>query len=546
MTLVNGATVALVYLVELFPYDPVSGQIVPQYLASDNYTTGPTDAVPNQSYDAVVYGPQTNQNHLFTPGTVGGKSDASRGAITLYNPSDQLVGTDQFNQPIYAGRYDVWKQYRWSGRTARILVGAATDPGAPVTPYSQFTVIFTGQVSAQPQINRDDISVPIANALDRMNKTMQLRTYGGTGGVDGNTASSGKFVPQCFGQCREVPGILFDDTNVVFQVHDGLVYAINAANNRGAPIAGSSSGDYPTYAALIAASLTLGQYATCLAQGMVRLGSAPSMPITFDVQGDATGGVYAQSAARIVERIMTKCFGLVAGTDYDPASIAALDALQPAVCGYWTGLTAVNGLNAIDAILGGIGCWYTAARGGLVQVGRIDAPTITGPTDPNCKLAIDPTIILDNGVVLRVPPDPPSQVTIYYRQFYQTQTTNIAGSVSSSRIADLQQQWRGVPTVNTGATALFPNATPVTVNSPFDAQADAQAEAARLITVIGPAVQLRDVFEVQCFTDPYAINLGDQVWLTHTRYQLSAGKAFIVIGMEEDGQAQTVKLILWG
>ena len=68
-------------------------------------------------------------------------------------------------------------------------------------------------------------------------------------------------------------------------------------------------GDYPTLAALVAAqvagSITMGMYATCLAVGKFALSGNAGTAITCDVQGDATGGVYVDTIAGILQRVFT-------------------------------------------------------------------------------------------------------------------------------------------------------------------------------------------------------------------------------------------------
>lgn len=532
MPLANGALVPLIFLVELFPLDPVSGQVTPQYLATAGFTTEPTDSPANQIYDAVVTSPYQARNDLYAPGRVAGRSDAARGAIILNNPSDVPDGAGGF-----IGRYDRWRRLRWSGRRARVLVGAV---GAT---YASFAPVMVGWVTGRIEVDLDVIKVPIANVLDRLNRTLQPNLYAGTGGAEGGSDLAGFCKPRAYGVCREVPAPLIDPANLIYQLHDGPIAGILAAYERGAPIAAASAGDYPTYAALAAITPALGTWQTCLARGLVRLGSQPAGPVTFDLQGDASGAGYVSSAARIVERIITACFGLAPGSDYDPNGVAALDALQPAVVGWWSGTRPINGLDAVDQILGGIGAWYSASRAGLLTMGRLDAPNLSGPADPAAALSLGPGDIMAGGVTLTNSGDPPSAITLTWRPFYQTQTTGYATSLSPQRIADLASQTRSTTVSNAAVAAQFPNAVPLIINGLFDQATDAQAEAARQLQVGGV---LRDVFQVKAFTDPFAINLGDQVWFAHPRYDLAQGQAFRVIGMDEDGLSQTVTLTLWG
>jgi hypothetical protein len=130
-------------------------------------------------------------------------------------------------------------------------------------------------------------------------------------------------------------------TNLVYQVHDGAVNAIPAVYDFGyaLPTPGTvgPDADYASYAALIAATISNGHYATCKALGLFRLGSTPAGAVTCDVQGDSGGtGGYVTDTASIVRRIIAVSAPLV--DLVDEGSFLALTAAQGAVVGYYIGL----------------------------------------------------------------------------------------------------------------------------------------------------------------------------------------------------------------
>jgi hypothetical protein len=88
----------------------------------------------------------------------------------------------------------------------------------------------------------------------------------------------------------------------------------------GAPLA-----DHADLAALIAADIPAGQWATCAAQGLVRLGAPPDGKVAFDLAGDSAGaGGWVRRAGAMIGRVVE-----LAGGTVDAGSLTALDSARP-------------------------------------------------------------------------------------------------------------------------------------------------------------------------------------------------------------------------
>lgn len=152
-----------------------------------------------------------------------------------------------------------------------------------------------------------------------------FRRYAGTTGAEGIADLKDRLKPWAFGRCRNVEPVQIDLINNVFQVSGyGPVSAISAVYERGASF-GASLGDFPNYAALVAADIPEGRWGTCLAEGMFRLGAPPAGVITCDVDGDSTSGFLRRTGAIISE--IARRLGLE--TRVNAASLAALDVAVP-------------------------------------------------------------------------------------------------------------------------------------------------------------------------------------------------------------------------
>jgi len=290
----------LAVLVQIVGYDPVAGVAVTLCAASHDdsrlcHLNGqmwwPTIAkLPTLRYD-------------FFDGAFGGQITAPSSSLTLMVEPWPLFGRYQLADAAIR---------IWTGE-----LGAAWDG---------FTLRFDGRVSAQPALADIRADIDFA-ADDRWLDTALLSTYAGTTGVEGPATLKGQPKPLALGAPRYVAGTLIDTVNSVFQVSgygrvNGLEAALEKLARYGAPI-----GDAASFAALVAADVPAGRWATCNAQGLARLGAPPTGQISFLVQGDAAGpDGWARKPGQLIRRIAQIAGG--AGK-LDDASLNALDAATP-------------------------------------------------------------------------------------------------------------------------------------------------------------------------------------------------------------------------
>lgn len=171
-----------------------------------------------------------------------------------------------------------WTAYEWSGAQARIFVG---EEGNAFTSYTQ---VFEGNVSS---LDRTGNKATVALLGSESNLTVPIlnQSYGGTGGADGMVSMKGTLKPRAFGNCKTVAPVLVDGARYVYQVHGyGAVTSIPYVYEYAQALDSAKfKGDAATYADLAAFTLQPAEWATCLAQGMFRLGGAPRQKISADV-----------------------------------------------------------------------------------------------------------------------------------------------------------------------------------------------------------------------------------------------------------------------
>lgn len=150
------------------------------------------------------------------------------------------------------------------------------------------------------------------------------KEYAGTTGIEGGSDLKGTLKPWIFGHAKNVEPVLINEDDSVYQFSGyGPIQSVDALYERGSSF-GASIGDYANYAALIAATIPAGRWATCLAQGLIRLGAPQYGVITGDVKGDYTGSVQRRHPGAILQRIASE--REIASDAIDTASLAALDA----------------------------------------------------------------------------------------------------------------------------------------------------------------------------------------------------------------------------
>jgi hypothetical protein len=117
-------------------------------------------------------------------------------------------------------------------------------------------------------------------------------------------------------------------------------------------------------------------------------------------------------------------------------------------------------------------------------------------------------------------------------------------SVTIRDLSFMSDEWRWVTGTDHRAREIYgPSAIEETLTLHFDQQSDAQAEVSRQLTLLS---SMRDVFEVIAKVQPFITDIGQVVRLTASRFGLKKGRPFVVLALDEDASANTIRLTLWG
>jgi hypothetical protein len=394
-------------------------------------------------------------------------------------------------------------------------------------------------------IDTDSITIDLVDFSYKLEVPMQPNVYGGTGGVDGGADLAGKRKPLCFGNPQNISPVALVPSLLIYQVHDGSVAGIDNVYDKAAALIGD--GDVANYAALTAASVATGHYKTCNSLGLFKLGSAAAGLVTADVRGE-NGAGYIEKSADIVRWALGHRTVLQDPADLDTGSFATVNAAQPAPIDYFIGPDDNLTVAAfIQNVMGGIGGW-----GGHKLDGTFEVRIFNAPSGSSMASFVRGDML--GGDIKREPLPSKYQPPAYrwrvpYQRNWTVQTSDLAGSVSATRRAFLSQDVRLAEASSATIQTDHPFAQDRDpVASYFKNQADAAAEAARLIDLFKTT---RAVYRMTVPRRALRRDVGDQISVTHPRFDLSQGRAMIVLETAvnvavQDGTVDSVEIVAYG
>lgn len=205
--------------------------------------------------------------------------------------------------------------------------------GAPITIYAEeagaawpWTPRFVGNVEAAPRPKGQVMTLDAKVDLRPFEADVLPNRYAGTTGAEGTADIKNRPKPLVIGWAQNVEPILIDPTNSVYQFSAyGAIEEVTNLYERGSDF-GNPVGNHATYAALVAATIPPGRWATCLASGMIRLGAPAYGVITGDLKGHRVGSTTPRLPGAIISALATIA-GVSAGL-IEAASLSAMDAAR--------------------------------------------------------------------------------------------------------------------------------------------------------------------------------------------------------------------------
>ena len=394
--------------------------------------------------------------------------------------------------------------------------------------YADLVPMFTGLArSWQPDLNTVDIG--LLDVSYWLAGSMQTATYGGTGGVDGDSNVSGRAKPRLRGYGCNITPVLIDTVNLVYQISDAPVTVsalYEGGYTGGIASSGIVSDIYASSSAPAPGHYTVQSSSTA---SYLRLGSKPVYTITLDALGIFPSGRTGSNLLDLLYEMLLEDCGLPQAY-IDGSTFSLVSQACPWAAGwYWDGSNSVTGQDMVEAVLAGVGIRLIPTRAGQLRPVVLKAPAAN--VVPVAMLTPD-NMTAVSAVALDSILDPPAyRWRVGYQHAFTVQPAGSglhpqapAARQSLIAVADRTATWASLP-IKT--RYRVPN-DPALLVTALQLQADAA-------TVAGNHGALwSDLRRIWAVTLPkaiaYGIDLGDPVSVTWPVPGLATGSIGLCIG----------------
>lgn len=500
----------VVFLVEMSAYDISGATTIDLFMGSDGFTSKPSDTPANQYYDERIQNSLAFVRSIFNQEQIGGKSFPGYGMITFVNED---------------GGLDSWDGYSFDSQPVVVKMGLRSWD------LSDFGTIFSG-TAEEIEFTESEVTLRVRDNQYKVDISLQTNTFLGTGTWEGSADYTGRKKPFCYGECYGCEPVFIDPANLRFVLADTAIDAVLAVRDSGIPL--TFDANYAAKALLDAASVPAGKYSTCLAEGLMKLGSSPAGIISVDMRGNSVGS-YVSSVSDIVNRILLSRGSISAG-NINSATFSALNALNSSAVGIYEKESDRTVSEVIDDLINSIGGFWGNNRAGEFIVGRFD-------------LAVgSPVAVFGDDEIMsiaRIPTGKPLyKIDLNYKKIFKVHSsTDLASGVSAADRDLLTNEFRVSSSADISVLVPFPSSNPLTRNSLLVSSGSATTEVSRLLGIFK---QKGKYYSVAIRSTPFSLDINQEIQLVTPRFGMSSGKNFIITSMEEDSGSDTIKLEVYG
>lgn len=512
-----GFPLASAPLADTGPLGTLAADELTIYAATEDFETGAGDDPADIIMPGVLLRPLRLERSLL--------QDLVGGTVAVTYGEAELVNLDRTFDALVR-RFDV------TGRPAVIRLGAAGRS------WADFVTIFDG-LAAGWHADEERLVVKLRGWELLLETALEVRTYAGTGGLAGGADLEGKRVPVALGWILNATPALVIALELLYQVHGGWVRRIAMVHVRGRPLAPGA--DHPDAAALRAATIAPGTFATCHAEGLFRIAYASdgeAGAVTCDVEGAMVDGVFLATTAQVARHILVDRAGV------DPVRVADATGAPwqfHAPIGFYAGPDDTDDCaDALARLLRGCGGWGGFGRRGVWGWGALRLP------DP----ATPPVAVYDEADLVDVTPmelpaavtPPPWRWRVAYDRNWTPQASDLAGAVTDERRAWLKESHRLAERPNATTRAFYRKPSdPDPVEGYFRDRADAQ----RLADELEALWRLpRGLFRAELRDGAWARDLSDVVRLEWPRWGLETGASAVVVATSDDADEGRTELMV--
>lgn len=493
------------------------------YITDNLATNAPPGATWGLAYVDRLMQPGLFERNCFESGTLGGEASLSFGTLDILNND---------------GVYDYLMDWGFDGRTIEIYYGSVAPGTVP-----SWTLVFSGTM-IDPIFERDLIKFRLRDNQIDLDIPVCINQYGGSNvlpnGMDGTDDIAGQRKPKAYGKPRNVKPVLVNTSKLIYQCSDepiatlwttlkSLVYDSGAEIPRETP-------EYTSEADMMATAPTAGKVRIWLGGGSFRLGSAPMGEVTCTPTTDANDANL--TAAKLFYKIATVSGG-ISPSAISSADLTALDVANSSPLAlFFQDDTTIR--DAFNKIARSVGAWWGFDKTSVLRIARLEVPSGT------------PEFTLTDSEMFKITKISTSedipyfQVNLGFDENFTIQTSGLAGSVDPIIKNRLGQQYLQIRKVSAGVKTKHLLSKELNLSTNIQNPTNAGIEANRILALYN--VQRR-TFEIHGFCDTEKlskIDLGKVVQIQSSRFMLSNGKLFRILGYALDLRLKTFKLRCWG
>lgn len=474
--------------------------VAPYYYSDRGFTTGVGHAPASTYFEPRVLQPLAYSESIIGRDRIAGGVAGAGGFIELDNSDGELD--------------DLLLTHAIDGRRVVVKVGA------PDFDYDDFETVFDGLADGWRSTEKR-VRIDLRDTLADLDLPIQGNLYAGSGGLEGGDDLKDKPKPLLFGVARGIAPTLVDSTNLIYQVHDGVLQNVGNAYDRGVALTEVTSG------------LSAGEYQEDLPNGTFQLGGTPAGTVTANARtGPASpGGTFMA----VLDLVLAKA-------GISTSQVHAFDRANfpsTADLGIYIAPAQRTRRSVIDELLVTVGGWLAAARSGSVlRVGVFTEPAGV----PEFELTAAEIVAIEQ----ELPPAgvyPPNwRRRVGYQKNYTLQNDIAAGATAAQR-AFASQEFRIRTSSDAAVKTKHLYATdPEFIPALFEGTADALAESARLL---GLYKGERRLYRVRTKYSIFEYRLGQLGKLTYPRWDLEAGKLCRVAHIDLDAARNECSLMVF-
>ncbi len=372
-------------------------------------------------------------------------------------------------------------------------------------------MIFVGVCAGIAPNGQNKFNLKLRDKLELLNVALTDAKLGGSG------PNADSLIPVCLGENHNVTALLRDDGT--YQVHNGAMESSSPTGT--VDIEGRSNG--------VPVELTVNA-----STGIITLTHSYYGTMTFSVKGDKTGGVYINTVAALITRVV-KNYGLASNqfvdADLDLVNLAAFEVANPQPVGYYAA-ERVNILDVCQALADSVGAQLSMSRIGELRLLKIGEPASFG-------MDVHPKYMVEKALTPTSVTEPVGAIKLAFCKNWTVQP-DLQTTIPAAHKDLFGKEWLTTTPPEPTVAALYRlDAEPKQENSLLLRKVEADVEAQRRLDFWSVP---RHVYEFEGTPEMMMLELGQGVQVFHPRFGMTSGVNGQIVSLAPDWLNARVKV----